>query len=99
MKDGKTRRKAPSLFLKALGNAVRARRKKLLYLQKHFAKRANLQTSYLCEIERGMRNPTIGVIYSIAISLNLLPHQLMEMAEIEFLKFTEGGGNDSETDN
>ena len=91
MKGSKTRRQAPPLYIKALGKAIRERRKKLGLLQKHVAKEANMQVSYFCEIERGGRNPTISVIYSIALSLELTPRQLMGIAEAIFIESMRSG--------
>lgn len=42
------------------------------------AQDAGLSYSYLGEIERGLRNPTLAVIEALAISLAVEPHTLLQ---------------------
>jgi len=41
------------------------------------AQDAGLSYSYLGEIERGLRNPTLAVIEGLAVSLAVQPHTLL----------------------
>lgn len=42
------------------------------------AQDAGLSYSYLGEIERGLRNPTLAAIEALAISLAVEPHTLLQ---------------------
>lgn len=38
---------------------------------------AGLSYSYVGELERGRRNPTLGVVEALAMALNISPHLLL----------------------
>ena len=62
----------------ALGRAVRARRAELDLTQEELEGRSGLDRTYISDIERGRRNPTVQVIWVLANGLDLTPDALIE---------------------
>ncbi len=58
--------KQPSDLSSAFGRAVQARRQGFNISQEELAWRAGLHRSYLADIERGARNPTLATIQKLA---------------------------------
>ena len=52
------------------GQAVRRRRVALGFTQEELASRAELHRTYITDIERGTRNPTLETMWSIASALD-----------------------------
>jgi transcriptional regulator with XRE-family HTH domain len=61
---------AKVMMLELLGANVRTRRVALLLSQEQLADKAGIHPTYLSGIERGIRNPTIASIATIAKALN-----------------------------
>ncbi len=74
-----TRDSAP--YRKALGEAIRARRKKLDLSQEEVGFEAEVDRTYLTGLEAGARNPTLETIIRIAGALKTKPSRLMARAE------------------
>lgn len=55
---------------RAFGDRVRELRQELGMSQEAFAHHADFDRTYISGIERGIRNPTLDVIYRLAESLN-----------------------------
>ena len=70
-------------FLKALGARIRAVRKAKHLSQFELAHRAGINTVHLSDIERGMVNPSILVIYAIAKALDINIAQLLTEFPVE----------------
>ena len=68
-------------FLRAFGDAVRARRKELALSQEALADEIPLYRSYLADVERGARN--LGLVNSLRIAraLSVPLSQLLAAAE------------------
>ncbi len=66
-----TKREAAAPIKIALGEKVRARRKKLGFSQEELAHRAGVHTTYLSAIERGERNPALENLCAIANALGV----------------------------
>lgn len=66
---------------KRLGMAVRKRRKDLDISQEELGARASLDRTYISDIERGKRNPSLDIIAGIAKSLKVELSQLFRMTE------------------
>lgn len=62
----------------AFGKMVRLHRSKAGYSQEGLAERANIHRTYIGGIERGERNPTLTMIYRLAVALSVRPSQLLE---------------------
>lgn len=65
---------------KAFGEAVRDRRKALGLSQAELAFRAGIHATYLSQLERGLKSPTLSVIYRIASSLDIALADLVSVA-------------------
>lgn len=66
---------------KRLGRAVRKRRKDLDISQEELGARASLDRTYISDIERGKRNPSLDIISGLAKSLKVELSQLFKMTE------------------
>jgi len=65
----------------AFGAAVRAIRLRRNMSQLELAERCELERTYLSDIERGSRNPTLVSIWRIAAGLQIRPSELLQEAE------------------
>jgi transcriptional regulator with XRE-family HTH domain len=63
-----------------LGQRIRTLRKSLGLSQEELAARSEIHTTYLSSLECGKRNPTIGVIFSIAHGLGLPASELLTIS-------------------
>lgn len=61
-----------------MGRNVRQLRKAKGLSQEEFAFQADMQRTYLSDIERGSRNPTITVVEKIAKALGVTPGYLLD---------------------
>lgn len=68
--------------LKALGEAVRARRKALGMSQEALADAAGIDRSHMGKIERGERNITFLNIARVAAAMQMRPSQLLADAAL-----------------
>lgn len=62
---------------------MRAYREKAGYSQEELARRAGIHRTYIGGIERGERNPTLGMIHRLADSLGVEAHRLLNSSEKE----------------
>ena len=62
-----TKKKNPILV--SFGNSIRKLRAKKKLTQRELAKRAGLDVTYISGIERGVRNPSLKSLESVAIGL------------------------------
>ncbi len=70
-------------ILRALGHLVKQRRTALGISQEELGMRANLDRTYISGVERGVRNPSITAIASLASGLDTTVSNLLENLEIE----------------
>lgn len=63
---------------KQLGTLVRAHRKNRGWTQEELAFEAGRDRSYVSGLERGVRNPTIEVLHSLASAMDLTVSELVE---------------------
>jgi len=61
-----------------LGNSVRRIRESKGWSQDKLSEASGLHRTYISGIERGVRNPTIEIVYEIALALGVSPSQLLE---------------------
>lgn len=66
----------PTRVRQRFGEAVRLRRSRLGYSQEELAGRAGLHRTYVADIERGARNPTLKAISQLADALQAPVHAL-----------------------
>ena len=68
--------------LKALGEAIRARRGEITGLsQEGLADLAGMHRTYVSEIERGLRNPSYRNLFKLAAALEMPLSELIARAE------------------
>lgn len=60
-----------------LGRNVRQAREAQGWSQEHFAHEAGIHRTYVSDIERGARNPTITVVDKLAKALGIKPADLL----------------------
>jgi len=77
VKEQKTR---DSEFRSGLGEAIRHERSALGISQDELARRSGLHRTYVSDLERGARNPSIGSIQKIALALQVPVAKLFENA-------------------
>ena len=66
-----------SEICKAFGVAVRARREELGLSQEELGFKAGLHRTYVGDVERGERNPTLEVVGKLAGALETEPRELL----------------------
>lgn len=66
---------------KAFGNAVRQRRKQLEISQEELGLRAGIHRTYISQIERGLKSPSLNVMGFLAQALGIDVSQLIKIAE------------------
>jgi transcriptional regulator with XRE-family HTH domain len=75
-------RTSPSLSLqKAFGDAVRARRQELDLSQEELGFEAELHRTYISQLERGLKSPSLATIEQLAAVLKTKPSELVREAE------------------
>jgi transcriptional regulator with XRE-family HTH domain len=60
------------------GNVVRNVRKGYEWTQEDLAERSGLTTTYVGQVERGDKTPSLTVVLKLAHALNVLPSELLE---------------------
>ena len=71
----------PDSHVLAFGAAVRARREELGLSQEALGFKAKVHRTYVSDVERGARNPTVKVIWKLAVALETEPSSLFAIAE------------------
>ena len=67
--------------MRAFGKAVRTCRTRQGYSQEVLADRAELDRSYMSQIERGIKNATLNSIWRISVALEVPPSELLSLTE------------------
>lgn len=80
---GKRAKSFDPLAAQAFGSAVRASRHELGLAQDEFAVLANVDRSYFGKLERGERQPSLGLMLRIAAALGLPCSELVKRVEAE----------------
>jgi len=70
-----------SAYQRAFGAAVRAVREGRGLSQESLGFEADLDRSYVSDVERGVRNPTLAVILRLARGLGVKPGELVTAAD------------------
>jgi len=60
-----------------LGGNVRSMREKKGWSQEYLAEKANLHRTYVSGIERGVRNPSLTIVFKLAAGLGVEPGKLL----------------------
>ena len=72
---------APDRHVRGFGQAVRARRGEMGISQEELGFRAKIHRTYVSDVERGTRNPTVKVIWKLALALETRPSALFRYSE------------------
>lgn len=67
--------------MRAVGLAIREFREEIGVSQEELGYRAGLHRTYVSDVERGRRNPTVVTLQSLADSLNVNPSDILTNAE------------------
>jgi len=70
----------------AFGQVLRALRLERGLSQEALALEAGIQRNYVSLIERGINQPTITIIFKLALALEMKPSQVVELVEADCLK-------------
>lgn len=72
----------------AFGKTLRKHRLQQKLSQEHLAELANLDRTYISQIERGLKSPSISTLIALARALEIKAHSLVSEVEGELEKFT-----------
>lgn len=75
--------KSKAKILKALGLLIRKQRKSVGISQEELGLRCNLDRTYISGLERGVRNPSLTALVTLAHGLNITVSKLLEHLEKE----------------
>jgi transcriptional regulator with XRE-family HTH domain len=81
-RKGRSRDQAFHSHLEALGNFIRSQRKLADLSLRDLAEKTNVSNPYLSQIERGLHEPSVRVLRSIARALNVSAETLLTQAGI-----------------
>jgi transcriptional regulator with XRE-family HTH domain len=73
--------KAKITLQQAFGQVLRSSRREAELSQEELAHRSGLHRTYVSQLERGLKSPSLGAIESLATALGTRPHQLIRAAE------------------
>jgi transcriptional regulator with XRE-family HTH domain len=73
--------------LKALGIAIKQYRTSVGISQEELGLRCNLDRTYISGLERGVRNPSLTALVTLAHGLNITVSKLLEDLELEIGDF------------
>lgn len=73
--------RAAEEFASAFGLALREVRNRLEISQEELCARTELDRTYISEIERGLRNPTLKVLWKLSTALKTRPNKLIALTE------------------
>jgi transcriptional regulator with XRE-family HTH domain len=71
-----------SKIRRVVGQAIRKHRERLKLTQEALAEKADTHRTYLADIERGTRNPSIETIRRLALGLGVPISEVFKTAEI-----------------
>lgn len=74
-------RSSPPSLRMAFGQAVRDRRKELGLSQEELGERADLHRTYVSQVERGLKSPSLTSVEHLAKVLGVRPSELIRAAE------------------
>ncbi|NQU32090.1 MAG: helix-turn-helix transcriptional regulator [Bacteroidetes bacterium] len=69
------------MLSQAFGNVLRIYRTKAGISQEKLAEFADLDRTYISLLERGLRKPSLNIVFNLSKALNVKPHQLIEEVE------------------
>lgn len=67
----------------ALGDVISKSRAKIGLSQEKFAERVGIHRTYVSQLERGLKSPTLDILEKLSAGLDTRPSRLLRMAEDE----------------
>ena len=83
--------------LQVLGEFIRSQRKQAQLSLRDLSEKTNVSNPYLSQIERGLHEPSVRVLKSIALALNLSVETMLVRAGLLNQDDEQNGRNDTET--
>ena len=83
--------------LQVLGEFIRSQRKQAQLSLRDLSERTNVSNPYLSQIERGLHEPSVRVLKSIAVALNLSVETMLVRAGLLSEDDEHKGASDTET--
>jgi transcriptional regulator with XRE-family HTH domain len=71
---------------RAAGRAIAARRRRAGLTQESLAEACGLHSTYISQLERGLKSPTLRVLFRLAGAMGVSPSALIKAAERELVK-------------
>ncbi len=75
--------KSKSKILTSFGHLIKQRRMKLGISQEELGFRSNLDRTYISGLERGVRNPSLTALVSLAAGMGISVSELLDNLELE----------------
>jgi transcriptional regulator with XRE-family HTH domain len=75
---------------KGFATALQKRRMRSRFSQEELADRAGLHRTYVSQLERGLKSPSLSSIAALADAFGVRPHQLVRAAEREMPSLPSG---------
>ncbi len=69
------------MLSEAFGKVLRNYRTKAGLSQEKLAEFADLDRTYISLLERGLRQPSLNIVFSLSKALDVRPHQMIEDVE------------------
>lgn len=69
------------MLSEAFGKILRNYRTQAGISQEKLAEFADLDRTYISLLERGLRQPSLNIVFSLSKALNIKPHQMVEEVE------------------
>lgn len=66
---------------RAFGEVIHAERKRLGMSQERLGLRAKVHPTYISQLERGLKSPSLEVVAALAKAIGRKPHELIRSAE------------------
>lgn len=70
-------------YNEALGAAIARLREAEGISQEELAERANIHRTYVSQLERGLKSPTLSILQRIAVALDVRASRIVRLAEDE----------------
>ena len=80
---------------KSFGDALRECRRRAGISQEELSFRTGVHRTFISEIERGLKSPTLHTVAALAKALGMQPSELMRMAEVHPQKSTREERNNN----
>ncbi len=72
----------------AAGRVIADRRRKAQHTQESLAEACDLHPTYVSQVERGLKSPTLRVLFRLATAMGIAPSTLIKSIERELAKPT-----------